>query len=842
MPATVKKKGIKTKTLDKTVSINGKNKKINILFFRIGETEFCVKRDDLIDITGGNIIYHLPLTPAYFDGVVDLNGTTTTVFDLGPLIDIPSSKSSREGILLVVSKKPAAAFRIDEIIDELTLAQEAYLPMPGYLKSDFIDTCVIKGEELIPLINLNKIIQSILSGDLQKSTPCLHSSSSKLTNKKISVKTISHFVLGEDSFATDEFDPLEPPFKIKNISIIPAAPDFVRGISLFKNLPITVIDTSRRLNLDSNKGNKILIAKIGKDLFGFIVDEVKKQQKAEKIKILQLPELTRKTWMTAAIQSGKNIIPMLNLTKLISPEEPIEQDSLAERYRPDSSFEQRFFKEDIKITEFILMGKHHALPSDEVKEVISLKHYRRLPALPSIVIGVSEHEGVLLPVIDIEACFGVKSQITKSWKMIHVENGNFSALVLTKVVLDEKPLPADLHRKMPVLMKHKFIYGCYPNNEAKMISLALNVYKMAVYFDEEMLREVFSPTISPAEKDKKPIVELNNSDLLSTPAKEVFQASDDTQTQIEAPTPTKNGIQENDLETKQGSSGDQINTELNKTYNIVPSLSPIEKLNISMAAKEGSQLPGESDDEINRSGVKPKSVTIASNFSTPTENSRAKNNFNAEKLNANTSRNYVWLFIIVFLLICATLFSFFWPDTNEIITRQKKQQKAATPAKENNYSAREFKKDTIQARIKKVLPEIPTKAIIETVPGSTKNIDTKNDFVKRAINEEIIVPASVISAAPLSIPHTEEVTPEKKVVIETQKPKKWKRNKNKYYPPLGKFDFYTVEEGDTLWDIAEAYSKNPYDYNLVAEDNKIITPNLIYPGQKLRLQKKIKRN
>ena len=99
------------------------------------------------------------------------------------------------------------------------------------------------------------------------------------------------------------------------------------------------------------------------------------------------------------------------------------------------------------------MGKHHALPATEVKEVISLKGYRNLPGLPSIVIGVSEHNGALLPVIDIEACFGIKSEMTKSWKMIHLENGDFSALVITKAALDEKELPPELHRKIPLIMK-----------------------------------------------------------------------------------------------------------------------------------------------------------------------------------------------------------------------------------------------------------------------------------------------------------------------------------------------------------------------------------------------------
>ena len=70
--------------------------------------------------------------------------------------------------------------------------------------------------------------------------------------------------------------------------------------------------------------------------------------------------------------------------------------------------------------------------------------------------------------------------------------------------------------------------------------------------------------------------------------------------------------------------------------------------------------------------------------------------------------------------------------------------------------------------------------------------------------------------------------------------KKVKRKPVKKYPPLGEFDFYTVVKGDTLWDIADAYTNNPYDYHLVAEGNRVINPDLIEPGLRLRLKKKWK--
>ena len=52
-------------------------------------------------------------------------------------------------------------------------------------------------------------------------------------------------------------------------------------------------------------------------------------------------------------------------------------------------------------------------------------------------------------------------------------------------------------------------------------------------------------------------------------------------------------------------------------------------------------------------------------------------------------------------------------------------------------------------------------------------------------------------------------------------------------------NYYEVKKGDTLWKIAEAnYGKgNGSKYNLIFEANKemVKDPNLIYPGQKLRI-------
>jgi nucleoid-associated protein YgaU len=50
-------------------------------------------------------------------------------------------------------------------------------------------------------------------------------------------------------------------------------------------------------------------------------------------------------------------------------------------------------------------------------------------------------------------------------------------------------------------------------------------------------------------------------------------------------------------------------------------------------------------------------------------------------------------------------------------------------------------------------------------------------------------------------------------------------------------EYYTIESGDSLWAIAQKYLGNGNDYTKIFEANKevIKDPDLIYPGQKIRI-------
>lgn len=47
---------------------------------------------------------------------------------------------------------------------------------------------------------------------------------------------------------------------------------------------------------------------------------------------------------------------------------------------------------------------------------------------------------------------------------------------------------------------------------------------------------------------------------------------------------------------------------------------------------------------------------------------------------------------------------------------------------------------------------------------------------------------------------------------------------------------HVVKEGDTLWDLAEQYIQDPFRYPELARQSQIPNPDLIYPGQTVRIE------
>ena len=109
--------------------------------------------------------------------------------------------------------------------------------------------------------------------------------------------------------------------------------------------------------------------------------------------------------------------------------------------------------------------------------------------------------------------------------------------------------------------------------------------------------------------------------------------------------------------------------------------------------------------------------------------------------------------------------------------------------------------------------ETPVEILSETEPeeieSEVESEDIEESVIQEAQEEEIIVVAEPEQVEPV-IPESLEKVPEDIT--------------------------YKIKWGDTLWDIASTYYKNPWKYKKIARDNNIRNPDYIISGRKIILK------
>ncbi|MBE9535760.1 MAG: chemotaxis protein CheW, partial [Proteobacteria bacterium] len=466
-----------------------------LLVTKMGGSNYGVWKDDFKSMQEGRHISTLPLTPPHFAGITDVEGRTVSLFDLAVLVGLPPMHSYEKNSLFLMSdRKFPIAFVTEEVCAELDVPSGDIMPMPACLQSLTIDSCVVKGDEIIPVINLSSLSKELSNQRWKPVEQTLKPSD--IPEKNGSGIAARLFSIGNETFAAAGIDAKKGLMEVSSICPLPFTPDFVMGITLLDSTVVTVIDTLSILGLkESGNEIKVLLSEIRGDSFGFVVDS-DEGPAGEAIKTLSLPPIAEREWIKDVLVKGGNLIPLIRLPELLfSQHDELDKEVLEKKYALEDLVETEFGKATIDISQIKLAGHLHALPGMEVKDTLPYRPCRRLPHLPSIIQGIVEHNGKLLPLLDMGACFGGYSKPTDKWKMILMENGDFSALILTESTPKEKSLPPDICWAMPIAMDHKFIYGCYPDSENRDIRLLINVFELAVFFDEKTVKDVFAFTL-----------------------------------------------------------------------------------------------------------------------------------------------------------------------------------------------------------------------------------------------------------------------------------------------------------------------------------------------------------
>ncbi len=523
-----------------------------LLVIQVKGSRYGIWKDAVLSVKDVESLHRLPLAPACIAGISIIDGRTVMLADLPACIGYDPGNENRAGRMLVLSgQEKISGFLVYSDIDSLAVPQEAVVPLPDYIKTDAMHTCVVHEDGPVPIIDVFHLQSHILKEQDPPRPSLIVPRADRVNSAALSSARV--FRLGNELYALSSPGVEEQTIPPARIAGMPLVPQFIKGITCHEGAILQVVDLSQRIRRKkAESGNRVLIQKINGAGFGLLIEEDRGTVPASEFTVASLPPIAGSAWLNHAVIIAGQIVPLVDPSLLLSINAEVSGERRREtKYTPTSQFPALFKKQDTDVVEFSLLGARHALPKSEIEDVVDFRPYRRIPEAPPIVVGVAEHNGLLLPVLDLALVFGRRSLVSTGWRMMLVKNGDFRALVITESFYGDRRLPLDIQRTVPIRLPHHVVYGCYPDADA--VRLILNVEALAVHFEKSLVKELMSTMPQEMKRAPAELVPSLLDEHASAPEYKTMLLSASLSAAPKATTPAFTGIaaslQKNDGET-----------------------------------------------------------------------------------------------------------------------------------------------------------------------------------------------------------------------------------------------------------------------------------------------------
>ena len=138
---------------------------VQLVCFKLGSEEYAVKIVDIQEVIRVRPITHIPQTPAFALGVINLRGNIVPVFDLRSWLKLPQKKFDHDTKIIIADVGGNVfSFVVDEVSENITLASSQIDAAPT-VKMTVNKECVSGLGELegrmITILNFNKVQEEI---------------------------------------------------------------------------------------------------------------------------------------------------------------------------------------------------------------------------------------------------------------------------------------------------------------------------------------------------------------------------------------------------------------------------------------------------------------------------------------------------------------------------------------------------------------------------------------------------------------------------------------------------------------------------------------------------------
>ncbi|MFO7606633.1 MAG: chemotaxis protein CheW [Desulfurivibrionaceae bacterium] len=490
----------------------------------LSDHRFAVRKEDVATAMEVERVHRLPFSPEHIVGLAMIDRRRIALADLAALIGLPSFAGKYPAQVIIGAGEGAeSGFIFAGELAEIEIGEESFHRMPRYLATAEISSCLDYRGRAVPIIDLKALYRLINAGKLTPSLPTFPAPDQRPPApepKSIKLCKAGGEVFGLPGEIADRvFD------KPLSITALPATPPFIKGVAFVDNFLSPVIDLTGKIDLPAriDQAERLLNIDLGEDRFFLLVDAYLGEIGDHQYIVHHLPPLAQSPLIKSIVVYDGELIPLLEPPAILDPDLSAQKkySPPEHSYRLDSKFSRHFNHRDIEVVEFILLGEKHALPREEVEDILPVSSFRKLPGLQSLVIGIIMHQDRIVPILDPALVFGRFSPISLDWQMILIKNGDFLAFIVSESTFPDRKLPLSIHKEVPLSHSDSLVYGCYP--DANRVRLIINAADLATRFDKNGVREFLSSHtagLADTSSQARPLAGLKEKTLLlDLPAK-----------------------------------------------------------------------------------------------------------------------------------------------------------------------------------------------------------------------------------------------------------------------------------------------------------------------------------
>jgi chemotaxis signal transduction protein/nucleoid-associated protein YgaU len=841
----------------------------------LGGRQYGIWKDEVASVRDVRTIHRLPLSPACMAGISVVDNRSTALADLAVCIGLqPTAIAGGSRAIFVAGKDADSGFIIPDTLEEADIPGDNLFPIPDYVKTAEVDTCVIHDSRPVPVINITSLYNHLHEADPDPSVPAFTLPSVQ-NNRVLERRDMRLFSAGGELFAVPAGVIRGPAVRPGILSPLALTPAYLRGLAVHERTVLPVVHLAERMGLPGRGDAELMmVADLSGIRFGFLIDEDTGTLPVDGLTVTPFPPVAETGWTPAAVLESGSVIPLVDIPAVldVAGREHAAKNP-AGRYAPDSRFPELFGLMDVEVVEFSLLGVKHALPKTEVEDVVPIKPYRRLPDTLPIVIGVTEHDGEVLPVLDLALVFGRRSLETPEWSMVLVRNGDFRAFVITERVAGERVLSRDVQRKVPIILPYNLVYGCYP--EGGVVRLVLNVEALAVHFDKSIVKELL-PALTremagaPAELVPSLLPDEHFQDERRPAAPSMLEQVTAAKIEAEAAAQARQAEEAKIREEAEARARAEAGERARREAEVRMQREAEEKARAEAEAKERADAEAR---ERREAEARAQQEAVERARQEAIERSRREAEERARAVSEEQARREAEE--------RAQAEAEAGVEQEERARREAEEQKrraeeqARAEAEERAIRKAEAKAREEAAAAIREGEEIKRRLKPESAPsgaGTAVRADSYRDSSSPSSREmkhrkplagsryafaglavllvAVLVYFGVIRELrearikePANSARTTEVQPNE--TVKDPAPPAFPEKPVQEGPlvltvPAERAietDLYIVKKGDTLWDICERFTGDPFNYPRGASDNRIANPDLIFPGQKIELKK-----